>query len=482
MSKAMRNAGRRGVLKKILVGTGVMTTLPGAVQGNVSEAHPEMRDAKVRLHLDNKLGPLEISRYGVGHGGYTDQTTWLDRAGNEIRALNPKLIRLFIQEYYDLLPAFNQYNWKKLDASVDMILQTGAKPLMCIVFRPKLLFPNPTLKMVAPADWGVWEELVYNLVRHYKEQGAGIQYWEVGNEPPHGGDTPYEFTIESYLTYYRHTVAAVRRADPEARVGGPAPDFYTSPFLPALLSFCDREKLPLDFVSWHIYNPEPRVFRAGVEYVKKLLGNYPSFRLETILDEWGAGFGSLPNPDPGFLPCHIVETTFQMKEAGLDYSCYFQIRDGFVSPEVMSFLPPDRAVDWDEILIFSVNGLFDYQNIVQPSYFAFRLLSHLMGVRVRLESSDSAVHGLASYHEKLDAYCVLLWNFSKNPVRVGVAVEGATSDLRVERVVLNARALATPGDGPLYPQAPLRLTAGNMRAVIDLEAYGISYWSLRQGK
>jgi hypothetical protein len=482
MSKSMRDASRRGVLKKILVGSGVMTTLPCVAQAGVSKTPPEMRESKVRLHLDNKLEPLEISRYGVGHGGYTDQTTWLDRAGSEIRALNPKLIRLFIQEYYDLLPAFNQYNWKKLDASVDMILQTGAKPLMCIVFRPKLLFPNPALKVVEPTDWGVWGDLVYNVVRHYKECGAGIQYWEVGNEPPHGGDTPYEFTVESYLHYYRQTVAAVRRADPEARVGGPASDFYTSPFLPALLSFCDREKLPLDFVSWHIYNPEPQVFREGVKYVKKLLSKYPSFRLETILDEWNAGFGSLPDPDPCFLPCHILETTYQMKEAGLDYSCFFQIRDGFVAPEVMSFLPPGTAADWDQILIFSVNGLFDYQNMVQPSYFAFRLLSHLTGVRVKLESADSAVHGLASYDEKLDAYCVLLWNFSKNPVHVEVTVEGAPSSLRVDRVVLNARTPATPCCTPLYPQAPLQLTAGKTSALIDLDGYGITYWSLRQGK
>jgi len=45
----------------------------------------------------------------------------MDRAGREIRALNPKLIRLLIQEYYDFLPAFNQCNWKKIGASADMV-------------------------------------------------------------------------------------------------------------------------------------------------------------------------------------------------------------------------------------------------------------------------------------------------------------------------------------------------------------------------
>ncbi len=129
-----------------------------------------------------------------------------------------------------------------------------------------------------------------------------------------------------------------------------------------------------------------------------------------------------------------------------------------------------------------VQGLFDIQNRVQPSYFAFRLLSRLTGVRVRLESSDAVVHGLASYDETLGAYGVLLWNFSKKPVQVEVTVDGGPANLRVERVTLNVRAPANPGYAPMYPQAPLRLTASNKRASTDLDPYGIVYWSLRQGK
>ena len=101
------------------------------------------------------------------------------------------------------------------------------------------------------------------MVRHYKERGAGIRYWEIGNEPDIGedGGCPYRFTPENYLPYYQHTAAAILRADPDARVGGPAVANYRSPILPALMDFGASGKAPLHFVSWHIYNSDPSAVR-----------------------------------------------------------------------------------------------------------------------------------------------------------------------------------------------------------------------------
>ncbi len=106
----------------------------------------QSRTVDVRVNFARKLGPLEIDRFALGQGGLSEEPMWGDRAA-EIRALQPRLIRLFIQEYFDLLPARGRYHWKTLDESVDLILKTGAKPLMCIAFKPRVLFP----KIVRPA-------------------------------------------------------------------------------------------------------------------------------------------------------------------------------------------------------------------------------------------------------------------------------------------------------------------------------------------
>jgi hypothetical protein len=57
----------------------------------------------MRLDLAAKLRPLEIDHMALGRGGLSDHPLWDDRV-NEVRMLHPRIIRLFIQEYFDLLP------------------------------------------------------------------------------------------------------------------------------------------------------------------------------------------------------------------------------------------------------------------------------------------------------------------------------------------------------------------------------------------
>src|SRR5579883_2436942 len=165
---------------------------------------------QLRLDLAAKTGPLEIDRISLGQGGLSEQPMWDDRA-NEIRMLHPRLIRLFIQEYFDLMPQPDRYHWETLDASVDLIRKTGATPLMNIDFKPKALYPVIDEKITDPSDYKQWDKLIYEMVRHYKQRGSNIRYWEVANEPDIGenGGCPYLFTPEGYARYYQHTVAAI---------------------------------------------------------------------------------------------------------------------------------------------------------------------------------------------------------------------------------------------------------------------------------
>src|SRR4051794_15681753 len=95
----------------------------------------------VKIDLSNVGKPLAMDRFGLGQGGLSSDSIWGDRVP-EVRALHPRLIRLFIQEYFDVMPALDQYNWSKLDAAVDTIRATGATPLMNIAIKPRLLFPK----------------------------------------------------------------------------------------------------------------------------------------------------------------------------------------------------------------------------------------------------------------------------------------------------------------------------------------------------
>jgi xylan 1,4-beta-xylosidase len=436
---------------------------------------------QMQLDLAGKMGPLEIDRMALGQGGLSEQTMWDDRV-NEVRMLHPRIIRLFIQEYFDLLPKPGKYHWDTLDANVDLIRKTGATPLMNIDFKPKALYPVIDEKIVEPSSYAQWEQLIYEMVRHYQQRGSGIRYWEISNEPDIGenGGCPYLFTPENYVRYYQHTAAAILRADPDARVGGPALANSRSPILPALLDVAEKSKTPLQFVSWHIYNSDPVRVRGTIEYVHELLKRHPSLHPETILNEWNMALRDPPT-DPQFQPCYIVETAYQMKEGGLDYSCYYHIRDYQIDPDSFAhFMSPkgvalmarwwNRSTQWD--------GLFDYTGRVRPSYYAFKLLSRLTGDRLRLDAPSGIVHGLASYDERLRTYNVLVWNFSKDAAQVQMTLNHIPQEMVLRKVTLDAAAASDDDNTRLRPAPSQALQAGTGQVALDLAPYGVVFFSL----
>jgi xylan 1,4-beta-xylosidase len=445
------------------------------------DALAQTRSVSVKGSFRDRLGPMAIDHMALGQGGLADEPMWDSRVA-EIRALHPQIIRLFVQEYFDLLPKRGQYHFESLDRSVDTILKTGAQPLLCLCFKPRVLFPKINHEIVEPNDYEEWDQLITRLVQHCHERRVKIRFWEVANEPDLGesGGCPYRFQPQSYVRYYRHTAAAILRADPQARVGGPALASAHSPILPALLDACWKDKDPLHFVSWHIYTSDPARVRESIAYVQELVRKCPGLKPETILDEWNM---NLTNPplDPRFQPCYLTEVIWQMKDAGLDWSCYYHIRDYHVREEQFaSFFSPEgnafMARWWNRMPQF--DGLFDYQDQVRPAYFAFKLLSRLQGERRRLDSTDPTVHGFLTQDDKLRMWNLLLWNFSAKPAEVNLTLEGSPRDLRTRHVVLDVTASSSDENSRLRPDPPTVWKGANPQLRLKLEPYAVHFWSL----
>ncbi|MCZ2078730.1 MAG: hypothetical protein LC130_27505 [Bryobacterales bacterium] len=446
----------------------------------------QQETARLRVDLVSAQGPMEIERYGLGIGGFSPALAWDDRV-HEIRALRPKLMRVFLQEYYRLMPAPGKYDFTLLDRQFDHIHSTGAEPFPCITFKPAALFPRIDNDLVEPTSWAGWEELVFRVVRRYKERGPRIRYWEITNEGDirSGGGTPYHFTPESYVRFYKHTADAILRADPRARVGGPAltQGGVRPPhaMLSALLDFCQKTGTPLHFVSWHGYNNDPRFFGDSTKLVKKLLANYPSLKPETMITEWNLSLAA-PPADRRFQPAFIAEATYLMKEAGLDYSMYYHIRDQYFEPQLFApFYPKEDVVQQEFFWNYRPQqlGLFDVHNVVRPAYFLFKLLVRLTGERLAVDSTHPSVHALASRDARLKSYNLLFWNFSASPVRVTVELAGAAKDLSVMRQKLDATG---PSDDDVHRLAlvdTIKLPASRASATVELEPYGVLYWLVR---
>ena len=168
------------------------------------------------------------------------------------------------------------YNWTIIDKIFDTYKATGVIPFVEIGFMPEALSTQPepyqhhwpkdfgTGWSYPPKDYKEWAELVYRWVRHMVDRYGAVEVakweWEVWNEPDifywHG-------SVDEYCKLYDYTVAAVRRALPAARVGGPAStgpsNEKAADFLHRFLEHCAKGQnyvtrkngAPLDFISFH---------------------------------------------------------------------------------------------------------------------------------------------------------------------------------------------------------------------------------------
>jgi len=170
------------------------------------------------------------------------------------------------------------YNWTILDGIFDTYMQAGVRPYVEIGFMPKdlSLKPEPyqhhwtpdaryeeiyTGWAYPPSDFKKWEILVFEWAKHaverYGSEEVARWYWEVWNEPNIGY---WRGTRAEFFRLHDHAVAGVRRALPNAVVGGP--DVAGGPggtFLGEFLEHCLRgtdaatgaRGTPLDFISFH---------------------------------------------------------------------------------------------------------------------------------------------------------------------------------------------------------------------------------------
>jgi xylan 1,4-beta-xylosidase len=169
------------------------------------------------------------------------------------------------------------YDWAVTDKIFDAYKEAGITPLVEVSFMPEALSTHPepyrhtfpkgevfTGWSYPPKDYEKWAALVQAWAAHLRDRyGAETVsgwLWEVWNEP----DIPYwHGTAEEYDKLYDYTSDAIRKAVPNAKVGGPE---ATGPYgekgtayLRNFLEHCAHGKnaatggvgAPLAFVSFH---------------------------------------------------------------------------------------------------------------------------------------------------------------------------------------------------------------------------------------
>ena len=284
-----------------LVSAAVLSSAITTAQGTVPEAvaAPAGKPVHIAVDLGKPVGPYKpiYSWFGYDEGNYTTM-----RDGKklllQLHDLSP--VPVYIRAHHLLTSGDGKaelkwsstnvysedasgkpvYDFKILDGIFDEYKAAGVRPMVELGFMPKDLaadlpnrhepyqvhYPQNAITGKSnnpPKDYAKWGELARVVTDHfvtrYGRETVKQWYFEVWNEP----DIDYWHTTpEEYWKLYDYAVAGVRKALPEARVGGPASTSPGNPkaygFLKNFLEHVNSGKsaangsaIPMDFISFH---------------------------------------------------------------------------------------------------------------------------------------------------------------------------------------------------------------------------------------
>jgi len=164
------------------------------------------------------------------------------------------------------------YDWTVVDRIIDTYLARGIHPYLQIGFMPEAMSTAPAgvpyqhpwrpgfdYRLIAtgwsypPKNYEKWGELVYQWTLHnverYGRDEVAKWYFEVWNEP--NLNVYWQGTPEDFYKLHDIAIAAVRRALPIARVGGPDVAGAGGTFMDGFLSHVVETGTPTDFLSFH---------------------------------------------------------------------------------------------------------------------------------------------------------------------------------------------------------------------------------------
>jgi xylan 1,4-beta-xylosidase len=293
------------------------------------------------------------------------------------------------------------YNFSYVDQIYDGLLANGLKPFVELSFMPDQLAARKVLHsfwykpdISPPKDWDKWDELIAafaaHLIDRYGIDEVASWYFEVWNEPnlDFWAGEPKQ---ETYWQLYDHTVEALKKVNTRLRVGGPAT--AQAAWVSAFIRHCADNKIPVDFVSTHVYAndraqdvfgtdekiPRDKMVCRAVRKVHNEIKTSLMPDLALIWSEYNASYRNEPEvTDSAYMGPWLADTIRQC--------------DGLV--EMMSYWTFSDVFEEQGVVkspFYGGYGLIAANGIPKPAYRAIELLHKLGEERIALDSDNMLV-------------------------------------------------------------------------------------------
>ena len=315
------------------------------------------------------------------------------------------------------------YNFMYIDDVYDFLLSIGMKPFVELGFMPdKLASGDGTIfwwkaNVTPPEKYEKWDALITTLVRHWTDRyGADeVKTWrfEVWNEPNLNvfWRLSDEERLPAYLKLYEHTAKAVKAVNKDYAVGGPS---GAGPvFIDELIDYCNKKKLPLDFITYHTYGLGDGP--SGLDqYGNRSLYLHPS--LHYVCDMANMPLPAIRKNAKKKLPVYITEWNSSYSPVDPVHDSFFA--GAFILEQLRRTEALDSMSFWTFTDIFEENGpaprpfhggfgLMSYQGIPKAAYWAYKYLSMLGGTE--FVSSDESSYVC---RDDKGAVQVLFWDLT----------------------------------------------------------------------
>ncbi len=355
------------------------------------------------------------------------------------------------------------YNWQYIDDLFDRMLEIGVKPFVELGFMPAAMSSDDSLlqfwwkgHVSPPKDYAKWGALVSEFTRHcisrYGIDEVRSWYFEVWNEPNLRGF--WLGTKSQYFELYKTSVNAIKAIDPKLKVGGPStsnfvpddrfagetedrskhkthsvPDLnvlnWEGVWIKDFLMYCEKEKLPVDFVSCHPYPTDwaldPMTGKGGdgvrkvgatkddLQWLNKTLKASAFPNAEIHLTEWSSSPSSRDQTHDS-LPAAAYIIRANLDCIGLTNSLsYWAFTDVFEEKGA------------GDTIWHGGFGLINYQGIVKPTFHGYRML-HALGDEI-LHREDGVI---VTRHSKTKRITTLLFHY---PDEIKHVVKGGIESL-----------------------------------------------------
>lgn len=293
------------------------------------------------------------------------------------------------------------YSFLNADQVFDFLLSIDMKPFVELSFMPKALASGKKTvfsyeaNVTPPRNYKQWSTLIHRLVSHWLDRYglAEVREWffEVWNEP--NLKSFWTGRQSDYFRLFRSTAEAIKQLDSSLRVGGPAT--ARSEWIEDFINYCERNKVPADFVSTHHYptdgferdaETEIQLFKSQRGIMREVAQNTRCHARgrPVYYTEWNSSSNPRdPLHDESYAAAFAVSTIMEARGLVEGYS-FWTFSDIFAENYF-----PSRP-------FHGGFGLLSLHGIPKPTYRAFELLRHL-------GSEQHLVDGL---HETVDCFVV----------------------------------------------------------------------------